>query len=132
MTMAAARRERADLSPAPAGGRVKVLHVLSTLLPGGSEISVLRLLAALDRRRYDFRVAFLRGEPVLAPDFEAIDAPVVPMGPCASFDPLCCLRLRRYVARRAYAIAQPGDLLDELNRVIPGAERRLRAWGIHR
>ena len=35
-------------------------------------------------------------------------------------------------ARRAYSIAQPGDLLDELNRVIPGAERRLRAWGIHR
>jgi hypothetical protein len=40
--------------------------------------------------------------------------------------------LHRYVARRAYSIAQPGDLLDELNRVIPGAERRLRAWGIHR
>jgi hypothetical protein len=40
--------------------------------------------------------------------------------------------LRHYVARRAYSIAQPGDLLDELNRVIPGAERRLRAWGIHR
>jgi peptidase M1-like protein len=40
--------------------------------------------------------------------------------------------LRRYVARRAYTIAQPGDFLDELNRVIPGAERRLRAWGIRR
>jgi len=40
--------------------------------------------------------------------------------------------LRNYVARRAYSIAQPGDLLDELDRVIPGAERRLRAWGIHR
>ena len=40
--------------------------------------------------------------------------------------------LRRYVAQRAYSIAQPRDLLDELNRVIPGAERRLRAWGIHR
>jgi hypothetical protein len=40
--------------------------------------------------------------------------------------------LRSYVARHAYAIAQPGDLLDELNRLIPGAERRLRAWGIHR
>lgn len=40
--------------------------------------------------------------------------------------------LRSYVARRAYSIAQPGDLLDELNRVIPGAERRLRAFGIHR
>ncbi len=40
--------------------------------------------------------------------------------------------LRAYAARQAYAIAQPGDLLDELNRVIPGAERRLAAWGIHR
>ena len=40
--------------------------------------------------------------------------------------------LRSYVARRAYSIAHPGDLLDELNRVIPDAERRLRAWGIHR
>ena len=40
--------------------------------------------------------------------------------------------LRWYVARRAYSIAQPGDLLDELDRVIPGAEARLRAWGIHR
>ncbi len=40
--------------------------------------------------------------------------------------------LRHYVARRAYTIAQPGDLLDELNRFIPGAERRLRAWGIRR
>jgi hypothetical protein len=40
--------------------------------------------------------------------------------------------LRHYVARRAYSIAEPGDLLDELNLVIPGAEQRLRAWGIYR
>ena len=40
--------------------------------------------------------------------------------------------LRAYAARRAYAIARPGDLLDELNRVIPGAEKRLAAWGIRR
>jgi Peptidase family M1 domain len=40
--------------------------------------------------------------------------------------------LRAYAARRAYSIAQPGDVLDELNAVIPGAEKRLRAWGIHR
>ena len=42
----------------------------------------------------------------------------------------CALRL--YVARDAFQIAQPGDLLDALNRVIPGAERRLRAFGIRR
>ena len=47
-------------------------------------------------------------------------------------DPAVDCALRRYVAHRAYSIAQPGDLLDELDRVIPGAERRLRAWGIRR
>ena len=40
--------------------------------------------------------------------------------------------LRRYIAEHAYSIAQPGDLLDELNRFIPGAEGRLRSWGIYR
>ena len=40
--------------------------------------------------------------------------------------------LRFYAARDAFGIAQPGDLLDELDRFIPGAESRLRAFGIHR
>lgn len=91
---------RAPCAAGASAGRVRVLHVLSTLLPGGSEISVLRLLGAMDARRYDFRVAFLRGEPVLGPDFEAIGARVVPMGPCANLDPLCGMRLRRYVSRQ--------------------------------
>lgn len=50
------------------------------------------------------------------------------LGPPRRID--CALRL--YTARNAYAIAQPGDLLDALNRVIPGAEARLRRFGIHR
>jgi hypothetical protein len=40
--------------------------------------------------------------------------------------------LKFYAARDAFRIAQPGDLLDELNRFTPGAEHRLRAFGIHR
>ena len=40
--------------------------------------------------------------------------------------------LHHYAARDSYRIAQPGDLLDALNRVLPGAERRLRRFGIHR
>ena len=40
--------------------------------------------------------------------------------------------LRSYAAGQAYGIARPADLLDELNAVIPGAEKRLRAWGIRR
>jgi Peptidase family M1 domain len=42
----------------------------------------------------------------------------------------CALKL--YAARDAYKIAQPADLLDELDRVIPGAATRLRRFGIHR
>jgi aminopeptidase N len=50
------------------------------------------------------------------------------LGPAARID--CALRL--YVARNAYRIAKPGDLLDALNTVFPGAEAKLRRFGIHR
>ncbi len=50
------------------------------------------------------------------------------LGPPARVD--CALR--RYAARQAYAIALPGDLLDELNATIRGAERKLRRFGIRR
>jgi hypothetical protein len=40
--------------------------------------------------------------------------------------------LHHYAVRNAFRIAQPGDLLDALNRVVSGAERRLRRFGIHR
>jgi len=86
--------------PAPAHDeRIRVLHVLSTLLPGGSELSVLRLVGALDARRYRTSVAYLRGEPVLRRDFEAAGAEVVPVRLRSHFDPLCLLRLRALVAR---------------------------------
>jgi hypothetical protein len=50
------------------------------------------------------------------------------LGPAARVD--CALRA--YAARNAYGIARPGDLLDALNAVIPGAEAKLRRFGIHR
>jgi hypothetical protein len=50
------------------------------------------------------------------------------LGPASRVD--CALRL--YVARNAYRIAKPGDLLDALNAVFPGAEAKLRRFGIHR
>ena len=42
----------------------------------------------------------------------------------------CALKL--YVARAAFTIAQPRDLLAALDTVIPGASGRLRRFGIHR
>jgi Peptidase family M1 domain len=50
------------------------------------------------------------------------------LGPAERID--CALRL--YVARNAYRIAKPGDLLDTLNEVFPGAEAKLRRYGIRR
>jgi Peptidase family M1 domain len=50
------------------------------------------------------------------------------LGPAERID--CALRL--YVARNAYRIAKPGDLLDALNDVFPRAEAKLRRYGIRR
>jgi hypothetical protein len=47
-------------------------------------------------------------------------------------DPKVDCALKLYAARAAYTIAQPQDLLDQLDRVIPGAAGRLRRFGIHR
>ena len=103
-------------SPAARGDRdvrVRVLHVLATLLPGGSEISVLRLVAALDTTRYLVRVACLRGEPLLADEFRAAGVEVVRFGMRGKFDPGCLLRLRRYVARERIDIVHTHmDLAD--------------------
>jgi len=50
------------------------------------------------------------------------------LGPAARVD----CGLRTYVARNAYRIARPRDLLEALGAVIPGAEAKLRRFGIHR
>jgi hypothetical protein len=55
---------------------------------------------------------------------------VVALASLGSADDVDCA-LRHYVARDAYAIARPGDLLDELERVLPGSATRLRRFGIH-
>lgn len=48
------------------------------------------------------------------------------LGPTAEVD--CALRL--YVARNAYGIATPRDLLSDLGRIFPHAERTLAGFGI--
>jgi hypothetical protein len=48
------------------------------------------------------------------------------LGPPATVD--CGLRL--YVARRAYSIARPHDLIAALDEVLPGAAAKLRAYGV--
>ena len=84
--------------------RLRVLHVLATLLPGGTEISVLRLISAMNYSRYHLGVAWLRGEAALAEDFRAAGVEAVPMGMRGKFDPACLARLSRHVARGRFEI----------------------------
>lgn len=85
--------------PAPRPAPRRVLHVISTLLPGGTELAVLRLIRSLDRERYEFHVAWLRDEPLLKPEFEAAGARVTGVGLRAKVDPRALWRLARTVRR---------------------------------
>jgi glycosyltransferase involved in cell wall biosynthesis len=96
-----------------AGAPCRVLHVISTLLPGGTETAVLRLIRSCDPRRYQFRVAYLRGDPELAADFAAAGAPATPMGLRRKADPACLLRLWRYLRRERFDLVHTHmDLAD--------------------
>jgi glycosyltransferase involved in cell wall biosynthesis len=86
--------------PAAPARRTRVLHVLSTLLAGGTEYAALRLIRHLDPARYEFHVAWLRDEPALAGEFAAAGARVVGMDLRAKIDPRCLARLIRYVRRQ--------------------------------
>jgi glycosyltransferase involved in cell wall biosynthesis len=76
----------------------RVLHVISTLLPGGTELSMLRLIRSMDPAAWTFRVAWLRDAPVLAPEIEAATgAPPIAVGLRGKIDPRALLRLCRIV-----------------------------------
>jgi glycosyltransferase involved in cell wall biosynthesis len=89
------------LNPAPVtAARARVLHVISTLLRGGTEMAMLHLIRSLDPARYEFRVAYLRGESLLGAEVEAaIGAPVAPIGLRWKADPAALARLTSYVRR---------------------------------
>ena len=71
------------LAPAarPAGEPRRVLHLLSTLQRGGTEMALLRLLPRMDPAAWTFRVAWLHGPGDLAAEFEQVcGAPPQPFG----------------------------------------------------
>jgi glycosyltransferase involved in cell wall biosynthesis len=76
----------------------RVLHVISTLLPGGTELSMLRLIRSMSRVAWTFRVAWLRDAPLLAKEIEeATGAPPIPVGLRGKVDPGALVRLCRIV-----------------------------------
>src|SRR5262249_10327723 len=104
---AAERRASGRASgPAPRSGRrepgaaepYRVLHVISTLHPGGTELALLRLIGSMNTAAWTFGVAWLRDAPVLGREVEeATGAAPIPVGLRAKIDPRALLRLRRIV-----------------------------------
>jgi len=94
--------------------RIRVLHVISTLERGGTELAMLRLIRSLDPAAYCFRVAWLLGEPALGREIEALtEAPPVPIGLRAKADPRALLRLCRVVRKERIDIVHTHmDLAD--------------------
>jgi len=94
--------------------RIRVLHLISTLEAGGTELAMIRLIRSLDPMAYRFRVAWLRGEPALLREVEAAtDGRPVPIGLRAKADPGALLRLCRLVRQECFDIVHTHmDLAD--------------------
>jgi glycosyltransferase involved in cell wall biosynthesis len=107
----------------------RVLHVVSTLLQGGTELSMLRLIRSMSTGAWMFRVAWLRGEPALAAEVEeATGAPPIPIGLRAKLDPVALMRLRRVVHQGRFDIVHTHmDLADYYG---AGAARLGRGTGL--
>jgi glycosyltransferase involved in cell wall biosynthesis len=91
-----------------------VLHVVSSLLPGGTELSMLRLIRSMDPALWRFRVAWLTGEPALAAEVEAATG-TTPIGIDlrAKADPRALVRLVRAIrATSAGLVHTHMDLAD--------------------
>ncbi|HUD72863.1 MAG TPA: glycosyltransferase [Dongiaceae bacterium] len=121
---AASLRSAPDAGPAPRPPAVapamppappiRVLHLISTLRPGGTELAMIRLLGHLDRESFRCRVAWLRDDPVLAAAVqEATGHPPIPIGLRGKVSPAALVRLAALVRRERFDIVHTHmDLAD--------------------
>lgn len=116
----AGSRGSSDLMTERAGTRaaaaapIKVMHVLSTLEAGGTELAMIRLLRGLGTEAYRFQVAWLHGAPALADEVRSVTGvAAAPIGLRAKIDPLALYRLLRLARRfRPDIIHTHMDLAD--------------------
>jgi glycosyltransferase involved in cell wall biosynthesis len=87
--------------------QLKIVHVITGLDTGGAETSLARLLARMDRTRFDLVVVSLRDGGVLRPQVEALGIPVYSLGvKRGAIDPRGFTRLRAILRREKPDIVQ--------------------------
>ena len=103
---------------------IRVLHLVSTLLPGGTELAMLRLIRAMPQG-YRLRVAWLRGPAALEEEVRsATGAPPVPIGLRGKVDPGALLRLARLVRDEQFDLVHTHmDLADYYGALAARARR---------
>ena len=92
------REARREEGRAAAPARVRVLYVITDLSTGGSQVALGRLLARIDRSRFDPAVMCLKNAATpLASQIRAMDIPVVDAGITAPWRTGGLVRVYRYV-----------------------------------
>jgi 3-deoxy-D-manno-octulosonic-acid transferase len=109
------------LRPAAVADRMRVLHVIDTLRPGGAEQLILTTARHLDRARYEFVVVALAAPLDLQVQLEAAGAPVHAVHMRSRADVAAFLRLVRVI--RAYRPAIVHTHLSNAN-----VFGRIAAW----
>jgi glycosyltransferase involved in cell wall biosynthesis len=99
---------------AAAAAPIRVMHVISTLEAGGTELAMIRLLRGLGSDAYRFQVAWLRGMPSLGDEVRsATGRNAEPIGLRFKVDPAALYRLLRLARRfRPDIIHTHMDLAD--------------------
>jgi glycosyltransferase involved in cell wall biosynthesis len=87
----------ADPAQAGSAARIRLLHVITTLDPGGAENHLLSLITAADRTRFDISVIYLKGRGGLAPELERLGVPVQCVDVGRRYTPAGLLRLLRAI-----------------------------------
>jgi glycosyltransferase involved in cell wall biosynthesis len=108
-------------APAPPLRRLKVAHIISALSLGGAELNVFRLVARLDRTRFEPYVVCIRGEGMLAERIRATGVPVKLLKMPSRYSPLGLLKLAQFLAREGIDIVH-----THLRR--PNTSGRIAAW----
>jgi glycosyltransferase involved in cell wall biosynthesis len=84
-------------TPEAGAARIRVLHIITTLDPGGAENHLLSLVTATDHTRFDSSVIYLKGRGGLTPELERLGVPVQRVDVGRRYTPAGLLRLVRAI-----------------------------------
>ena len=112
---------------------VKILHVITTLEPGGAEIMLCKILSRMDRSKFTHAVVSLTDRGRVADEIRALGIPVYSLGMVRGVpNPLALFRLMRIIKAEKPTILQTWLYHSDLLGVVAGKLMRIPVilWNI--